>query len=88
MTLIYNQSIFLIFSENPLILCSSVQYIMSKDDIFFENENSSVCLSSTTFHWFNSTEQVPISQVKLLQEVSDSQLIRIMININFLAAYR
>lgn len=59
-----------LFPENPSMLCSSIGDTIRREHIYFENENSTVCLESTTFHWFNSTDQVAISQVKFFYEVN------------------
>nr|CAH7747276.1 unnamed protein product [Callosobruchus chinensis] len=56
-------------SQNPSMLCSSVKDILSRPEISFNNENSTTCSSAKTFQWFNSTEFLAISQLKLLHEL-------------------
>ncbi|CAH1179202.1 unnamed protein product [Phaedon cochleariae] len=56
-------------SENPSMMCSSVQKALNRSDITFIKENSTVCFKSTEYHWFNSTDIIELSQLKRLQEI-------------------
>jgi len=37
--------------------------------ITFNRENETVCSAMATWHWFNTTEQVPLTQVLYLSSV-------------------
>lgn len=50
-------------SDNKLLLCSHLYDALKRTELHFKNENETFCLSSKTFHWFNSTELVPLNQV-------------------------
>lgn len=58
--------------------CSSVVNVVERGEITFKNKNDTYCLSSKTFHWFNSTEKIALIQVENLQNVilfhNESQL--------------
>lgn len=55
------------------MLCKSVLDALerySKGHLNFINVNTTFCTSSKTFHWFNTTELVPIRQVEVIHEVT------------------
>lgn len=54
------------------MLCTSVAEAIKRQELNFNNRNETYCLSSKTFHWFNSTEQVPLTQVETINEVNNS----------------
>ncbi|XP_025836803.1 protein halfway [Agrilus planipennis] len=58
-------------SENKPLLCTNLYDTFKKTDIRFNNKNNTFCLSSRTFHWFNSTEQVPFNQVETIHKVRE-----------------
>ncbi|XP_074116172.1 protein halfway-like [Cotesia typhae] len=56
-------------SGTNTLWCHDVsQYINKTGDkqIIFNRENETVCSASKTWRWFNTTEQVPLEQVRLL----------------------
>ncbi|XP_045464504.1 protein halfway isoform X2 [Harmonia axyridis] len=57
-------------SSNPFILCSSVLDALKRAELFFNNYNETNCSSSKTFHWFNSTEHLPLIRIIGLHELS------------------
>lgn len=61
-------------SGNRELWCHSVLNMMGsvrdkEKQLHFYNDNSTFCLSSTNFHWFNSTESVPLIQVEILNKL-------------------
>ncbi|KAJ8679556.1 hypothetical protein QAD02_015343 [Eretmocerus hayati] len=51
------------------LLCHDIAQSINKtgeNQIIFNRENETVCSSSKTFHWFNSTERVPLKQVRYI----------------------
>lgn len=61
-------------SKNPSMLCSSVKDTLSRSEVIFHNENSTECSLSQKFAWFDSTEHIAISQVRLLHELEKNCL--------------
>ncbi|XP_044766431.1 protein halfway [Coccinella septempunctata] len=57
-------------SYNPYILCSSVLDALKRAELFFSNGKQTYCSSSKTFHWFNTTEHLPLIQIIGLHELS------------------
>lgn len=63
----------LYFIGTNTLWCHDIhQYINKTGDkpINFSREKDTVCSASKTWHWFNSTEQVPLQQVRYLSMVS------------------
>lgn len=60
--------LFFILDNKPLE-CSHLFDALKRSEINFKNKNETYCLSSKTFHWFNSTELVPLAQVESVYEV-------------------
>uniref|UniRef100_A0A224XPH9 Protein phosphatase 1 n=1 Tax=Panstrongylus lignarius TaxID=156445 RepID=A0A224XPH9_9HEMI len=55
-------------SGNLQLECHSLSYLISfRNQLNFNNRNSTSCLTSQSFHWFNSTSLVSLEQVELLQ---------------------
>ncbi|XP_023311646.1 protein halfway [Anoplophora glabripennis] len=65
-------SVILDISDNPYMLCTSLLDTLKKREVNVSNEDVTFCLSSKTFHWFNSTEKLPISQVQGLLEIEEN----------------
>lgn len=56
-------------SGNSELWCQSLTNLMGlvrdkEKQLHFYNENSTSCLSSTNFHWFNTTESIPLKEVE------------------------
>lgn len=62
---------FLYLGTNTLWCHDIYQYInkTGEKQINFNHENETVCSASKTWHWFNTTEQVPLKQVRYLSLV-------------------
>ncbi|KAK9881566.1 hypothetical protein WA026_016440 [Henosepilachna vigintioctopunctata] len=58
-------------SHNDFIQCNSVTETLKRAELFFNNGNKTTCTAPKTFDWFNSTEHVPLIQMKGLQELND-----------------
>ncbi|KAK4872493.1 hypothetical protein RN001_014522 [Aquatica leii] len=56
-------------SANKQLLCSHLVDALKRTELHFNSENETFCLSSNTFHWFNSTELVPLKQVVSVHEL-------------------
>jgi len=41
----------------------------AKYKLYFIKYNETFCMSSLSFHWFNSTEKVALSQVEIINKV-------------------
>lgn len=55
--------------------CDSLLELMensrkAKYKINFVKYNETFCMSSLSFHWFNSTEKVALSQVEIINKVT------------------
>ncbi|XP_967806.3 protein halfway isoform X2 [Tribolium castaneum] len=50
-------------SANQHMLCSNLFDALKRTELHFSNINNSFCLFARTFHWFNTTETVPLTQV-------------------------
>lgn len=60
------------FTGTNTLWCHDIyQYINKTGEmqITFNRENETVCSASKTWHWFNTTEQVPVKQVRYLSLV-------------------
>lgn len=62
------------FLDNKKVQCDSVLDLMTKSrsakyKLFFTKYNETFCASSLSFHWFNSTEKVALSQVEIINKV-------------------
>lgn len=59
-----------IFSDNPYMWCNSILELMVRfqntSRLEFQNRNDTNCLSVRSFHWFNSTDAMTLSQLELL----------------------
>ncbi|XP_020295692.1 protein halfway isoform X2 [Pseudomyrmex gracilis] len=63
---INNREFWLDISGTNTLLCQDIyQYINKPGEkqITFNRENDTVCSAVATWHWFNTTEQVPLTQV-------------------------
>ncbi|KAJ8922179.1 hypothetical protein NQ315_004114 [Exocentrus adspersus] len=56
-------------SDNPELLCTNLLDTLKISKINISNENSTSCSSSKTFHWFNETAKISLSQVQGLLEL-------------------
>ncbi|KAG8040923.1 hypothetical protein G9C98_001911 [Cotesia typhae] len=75
-------------SGTNTLWCHDVsQYINKTGDkqIIFNRENETVCSASKTWRWFNTTEQVPLEQVRLLSLVPTYILVPNVHNKNHLS---
>jgi len=63
------------YLDSTKVKCDSIVDLMTKSRIassyklVFINSNQTFCASSLSFHWFNSTEKVTLSQVKIIDQV-------------------
>nr|CAD7575764.1 unnamed protein product [Timema californicum] len=56
-----NDTLHLDISGNKNVLCNEVKAIMmAENKPHFERQDNTYCSSSQTFHWFNSTERIPL----------------------------
>lgn len=60
--------------DNIKIHCSSLLELMersrnAKYKLYFKKYNETFCMSSLSFHWFNSTEKVALNQVEIINKV-------------------
>lgn len=65
---------FKFISDNKKVQCDSVLDLMTKSrsakyKLYFAKYNETFCASSLSFHWFNSTEKVALSQVEIINKV-------------------
>lgn len=68
------------FAGTNTLWCHDIyQYINKTGEmqITFNRENETVCSASKTWHWFNTTEQVPLKQVRYLSLVRLDEFITI-----------
>lgn len=64
-------------ANNSLLSCQSLSEMVSRYDstdstqfnIHFLHENSTFCVQPVSYHWFNSTEKVPLQKIKMKSEV-------------------
>ncbi|XP_027836855.2 protein halfway isoform X1 [Aphis gossypii] len=61
-------------SNNIKIHCSSLLELMersrnAKYKLYFKKYNETFCMSSLSFHWFNSTEKVALNQVEIINKL-------------------
>lgn len=64
----------MIILDNTKIKCESILDLMkksgnSKYKLNFVKHNETFCMSSLSFHWFNSTEKVALSEVEGIKKV-------------------
>nr|CAD7461528.1 unnamed protein product [Timema tahoe] len=60
-----NDTLHLDISGNKNVLCNEVKAIMmAENKPHFERQDNTYCSSSQTFHWFNSTERIPLVQLE------------------------
>lgn len=62
------------YLDSTKVKCDRIVDLMTKSRIanyklVFLNSNQTFCASSLSFHWFNSTEKVTLSQVKIISQV-------------------
>lgn len=59
-------------SGTNTLMCHDVYQSINKTgekQIYFNRENETLCSASKTWNWFNTTEQVPLKQVRYLSQV-------------------
>ncbi|XP_015122047.1 protein halfway [Diachasma alloeum] len=59
-------------SGTNTLMCHDVYQSINKTgekQIHFNRENETLCSASKTWHWFNTTEQVPLKQVRYLSQL-------------------
>ncbi|KAJ3629863.1 hypothetical protein MTP99_014228 [Tenebrio molitor] len=56
-------------SANGNMLCLNLFDALQRTELHFSNINNSFCFFPKTFHWFNSTEFVPLTQVIGIHEL-------------------
>lgn len=68
-----NRSISLDISDNRGVECQTLlQFVTDYPLVNFLNGDSTYCVSSKTFQWFNSTELVPVSQILILRNIEQN----------------
>lgn len=56
------------------MLCSNVLNALRRTELNFGNENATFCSSASSFHWFNTTESLALTQIIVLYEVKNLSL--------------
>lgn len=57
-------------SGNIKLPCDSILDLMKHmRNLQFRHDNNTYCLTSRSFHWFNSTERIPLSSVNVLNKL-------------------
>ncbi|XP_026277562.1 protein halfway [Frankliniella occidentalis] len=57
-------------SGNNNLSCDSIKELMKyMKNLQFSHDNNTYCLNPSSFHWFNSTEKVPLASVVLLNKL-------------------
>lgn len=56
-------------SNNSQLMCRSLMDAMNNTELSFIKESETYCLFPKTFHWFNTTEKIPLKQVKTYNEI-------------------
>ena len=66
----------MIFISDNKIICKDIFDLLIKlrnssltTNLKFKNSESTSCLKERSFHWFNSTDVMPLSQIQKLTEV-------------------
>lgn len=63
------RSIKLDISNNSQLMCKSLMDAMNNTELSFVRDSETYCLFPKTFHWFNTTEKIPLRQVKTYNEI-------------------
>lgn len=58
------QIINLDISNNTPLMCRSLMEAMNNKELHFVRDSETFCLFPKTFHWFNTTELIPLRQVR------------------------
>ncbi|KAK3915634.1 Protein halfway [Frankliniella fusca] len=59
-------------SGNNNLNCDSIKELMkSMKNLQFSHDNNTYCLNPSSFHWFNSTEKVPLASVVMLTKLEE-----------------
>ncbi|RZC36656.1 halfway [Asbolus verrucosus] len=56
-------------SGNKNMLCTNLFDALKRTELHFSNIQNTFCLAARTFHWFNTTEFLPLSQVIGIHEI-------------------
>lgn len=59
----------IIYSGNKGILCKSILESTERGGVTFVEPDSTYCLMNQTFHWFNSTDKIPLRQVERMKQM-------------------
>lgn len=51
------------------MLCISLLECIERGSVTFVEPDSTFCLSNQTFHWFNSTDSIPLRQLELMKQL-------------------
>lgn len=60
---------YIIHSGNNGLLCKSVYDSIERGNVTFIEAESTFCQTNSTFHWFNSTDPMPIRQLDIIRQL-------------------
>lgn len=58
------------FSGNNGMLCKSVLESIERGSVTFMEPDFTFCLTNQTFHWFNSTDSIPLRQLERMKQLN------------------
>lgn len=59
----------MIYRGNRGILCKSIIESTERGGVTFIEPDSTYCLMNQTFHWFNSTDTIPLRQLERMKQL-------------------